>query len=159
MLFEAGVLAGLMQLAGVWVMWCIQPPQGQVLWSDLRPPIEESLAALGSGVLAGAVMTAALPYVEKFFDVATDLRLREWTDQNQPLLRKLAMEAPGTYHHSTLVSNMAEAAAAQIGANALLAASEAICTTLGRSAVRSISGRTPAARRTGTISFRPCSAR
>ena len=72
-------------------------------------------------MLAGAVMTAALPFVEKFFDVATDLRLREWTDQNQPLLRKLAMDAPGTYHHSTLVSNMAEAAAAQIGANALLA--------------------------------------
>ncbi len=120
-LFEAGVLAGLMQLAGVCVMWCIQPQQGQVLWNDLRAPIEESLAALGSGVLAGAVMTAALPYVEKFFDVATDLRLREWTDQNQPLLRKLAMEAPGTYHHSTLVSNMAEAAAAHIGANALLA--------------------------------------
>jgi len=119
--FEAGILAGLMQLAGVWIMWCIHPPQGQVLWSDLRLPVEESLAALGSGVLAGAVMTAALPYVEKFFDVATDLRLREWTDQNQPLLRKLAMEAPGTYHHSTLVSNMAEAAAAQIGANALLA--------------------------------------
>ncbi len=119
--FAAGVLAGLMQLAGVWVMWCIHPPQGQVLWSDLRPPIDGSLAALGSGVLAGAVMTAALPYVEKFFDVATDLRLREWTDQNQPLLRKLAMDAPGTYHHSTLVSNMAEAAAAQIGANALLA--------------------------------------
>jgi putative nucleotidyltransferase with HDIG domain len=120
-LFEEGVLAGLMQLAGVWVMWCIHPPQGQALWSDPRLPIKESLAALGSGVLAGAVMTAALPYVEKFFDVATDLRLREWTDQNQPLLRKLAMEAPGTYHHSTLVSNMAEAAAAQIGANALLA--------------------------------------
>ena len=53
--------------------------------------------------------------------MATDLRLREWTDQSEPLLRKLAMEAPGTYHHSTLVSNMAEAAAAQIGANALLA--------------------------------------
>ena len=119
--FEAGVLAGLMQLAGVWVMWCIHPPQGQALWSDLRLPIEESVAALGSGVLAGAVMTAALPHVERFFDVATDLRLREWTDQNQPLLRKLAMEAPGTYHHSALVSNMAEAAAAQVGANALLA--------------------------------------
>jgi putative nucleotidyltransferase with HDIG domain len=120
-LFEAGVLAGVMQLAGVWVMWCIRPPQGQVLWSDLRLPLEESLAAVGSGVLAGAVMTAALPYIEKFFDVATDLRLREWTDQNQPLLRKLAFEAPGTYHHSTLVSNMAEAAAGQTGANALLA--------------------------------------
>ena len=39
--FEAGVLAGLMQLAGVWVMWCIHPPQGQVLWGDLRPPVEE----------------------------------------------------------------------------------------------------------------------
>ena len=65
----------------------------------------------GGGVLAGSVLTGALPYVEKFFDVTTDLRLLEWTDQNQPLLRKLALEAPGTYHHSTIVGNMAEAAA------------------------------------------------
>ena len=50
--FEAGCLAGLMQLAGVWVMWCIRPPQGQVLWSNLRLPLEESVAGLGSGVPA-----------------------------------------------------------------------------------------------------------
>ncbi len=57
---------------------------------------------------------------EYFFDIATDMRLLELSDLNNPLLRKLAMEAPGTYHHSLMVGNLAEAAAESIGANALL---------------------------------------
>ncbi len=58
---------------------------------------------------------------EYFFDIATDMKLLELSDLNNPLLKKLAMEAPGTYHHSLMVGNLAEAAADAIGANALLA--------------------------------------
>ncbi len=58
---------------------------------------------------------------EYFFDIATDMKLLELSDLNSPLLRKLAIEAPGTYHHSLMVGNLAEAAAESIGANALLA--------------------------------------
>lgn len=58
---------------------------------------------------------------EYFFDIATDMRLLELSDLNNPLLRKLSIEAPGTYHHSLMVGNLAEAAADSIGANALLA--------------------------------------
>jgi putative nucleotidyltransferase with HDIG domain len=58
---------------------------------------------------------------EYFFDIATDMKLLELSDLNNPLLRKLAIEAPGTYHHSLMVGNLAEAAAESIGANSLLA--------------------------------------
>jgi len=58
---------------------------------------------------------------EYFFDITTDMKLLELSDLNNPLLRKLAIEAPGTYHHSLMVGNLAEAAAESISANALLA--------------------------------------
>ena len=58
---------------------------------------------------------------EYSFDITTDMKLLELSDLNSPLLRKLAIEAPGTYHHSLMVGNLAEAAAEAIGANSLLA--------------------------------------
>ncbi len=58
---------------------------------------------------------------ENVFDIVTDMRLLELSDLNQPILKKLSFEAPGTYHHSLMVGNFAEAAAESIGANALLA--------------------------------------
>ncbi|UCE05972.1 MAG: HDIG domain-containing protein, partial [bacterium] len=58
---------------------------------------------------------------EYLFDITTDMKLLELSDLNNPLLRKLAIEAPGTYHHSLMVGNLAEAAAESIGANALVA--------------------------------------
>ena len=126
---EAGALAGLACAICVWVFHLAGLPaaDGESIW-----PVSESLAGLGGGVLAGVVLTASLPYVERFFDVATDLRLLEWTDQNQPLLRKLALEAPGTYHHSTVVGNMAEAAAEAIGGNTLLARAGAYLHDIGK---------------------------
>jgi len=59
--------------------------------------------------------------IEYVFDMITDLRLLELSDLNRPLLRKLAVKAPGTYHHSIMVGSLAENAAEAIGANALLA--------------------------------------
>jgi hypothetical protein len=118
---EAGMVAGVVQFGVIWAMWTVQTANTPLLTLSPRLPLPESFAALGGGVLAGFVFTAVLPYVERLFDIATDLRLLEWTDQNQPLLRKLALEAPGTYHHSTVVSNIAEAAADEIGRNGLLA--------------------------------------
>jgi len=58
---------------------------------------------------------------ENIFDIVTDMRLLELSDLNNPILRKLSIEAPGTYHHSLMVGNLAEAAADSIGANSLLA--------------------------------------
>ena len=62
-----------------------------------------------------------LPIFEHLFSVVTDIRLLELSNQNLPLLRTLALEAPGTYQHSLMLGHLAEAAAEAIGADALLA--------------------------------------
>jgi hypothetical protein len=78
------------------------------------------LLAFGNGVLSGFLLTGLLPVVEYVFGVTTDIKLLEWSDPNQPLLQRLLLEAPGTYHHSMLVGSLAADAAEAIGANPLL---------------------------------------
>jgi len=62
-----------------------------------------------------------LPFLESTFNEVTVLKLLELSNPNSPLLKKLLMEAPGTYHHSILVANLAELAAEEVGANAVIA--------------------------------------
>ncbi len=71
-------------------------------------------------LLACITMTGLLAGVERIFDVQTDLSLLELGDPSRPLLRQLAQRAPGTYNHSINVAAIAEAAADEIGAHALL---------------------------------------
>jgi putative nucleotidyltransferase with HDIG domain len=73
-----------------------------------------------SGLFAAMLASLFLPVLESLFDVTTDIRLLELSNLNKPILRRLAVEAPGTYHHSIVVGTLAEAAAEAIGANALL---------------------------------------
>ncbi len=75
--------------------------------------------ALGA-FIAGLLMQALLPLIEKIFRIATSMTLLDYSDANQPLLKRMAMEAPGTYSHSLFVGSIAEAAAEAIGANGLL---------------------------------------
>ncbi|MFM2097174.1 MAG: hypothetical protein RIS70_4298 [Planctomycetota bacterium] len=72
------------------------------------------------GVMAGLLMTALLPFVERLFDVQTDIKLLELGDAAHPLLQELVRRAPGTYNHSINVASIGEAAAESIGANGLL---------------------------------------
>ena len=69
---------------------------------------------------------------ERIFGVTTDLSLLELVDLNHPLLRELAMKSPGTYHHSIMVGNLAEAAARDIGANSLLTRAGAYYHDIGK---------------------------
>ena len=74
------------------------------------------------GAIAVAmIVSATLPFFEAVFDIATDIKLLELLEPNQPLLKKLVYTTPGTYHHSILIGNLAEAAAEAIGENPLLA--------------------------------------
>ncbi|HPN56247.1 MAG TPA: HDIG domain-containing protein [Candidatus Omnitrophota bacterium] len=73
-----------------------------------------------NGVISSFVVMATLKVFETWFGVLTNFSLLELADFNQPLLKRLILEAPGTYHHSLVVSNIAEAAAEAVGANALL---------------------------------------
>lgn len=65
------------------------------------------------------IVTTIIPLFENFYNIVTDIRLYELSNLGHPLLQKLAIEAPGTYHHSLMVSHLAEAAATSINANAL----------------------------------------
>lgn len=71
--------------------------------------------------LSSVLAIGTLPYFEMAFKITTPVRLLEFSDPNQPLLKRLLMEAPGTYHHSIMVSNLSEAAAEAVGADRLLA--------------------------------------
>ncbi len=74
-----------------------------------------------NGVFASIIAIGLLPYLESVFGITSSIRLLEFSNPNHPLLRRLMLEAPGTYHHSILVGNLAEAAAEAVGADGLLA--------------------------------------
>ncbi len=101
---------------------------GLLPFDDPHSPGRSFLMQLASGaiwygfcaILAGVVMTGLLPFIERLFDVQTDISLLELGDAAHPLLQELARRAPGTYNHSINVASMAEAAAETIGANGLL---------------------------------------
>lgn len=74
-----------------------------------------------SAFLATVLAIGLLPFFEAVFGILSTMRLIELSNPNHPLLRKILMEAPGTYHHSLMVANLAERACEVIGANGLLA--------------------------------------
>ncbi len=74
----------------------------------------------GVTLAVGVLIQSLLPLIEKIFRIATSMTLLDYSDANQPLLKRLAMEAPGTFSHSLLVGSIAEAAAEAIGCNGLL---------------------------------------
>jgi len=78
-------------------------------------------AGFAGGMLTAIIATGLLPLVEMSFGYTTDIKLLELASLDQPLLRELLVQAPGTYHHSVIVSNLVEATAQAVGANPLLA--------------------------------------
>jgi putative nucleotidyltransferase with HDIG domain len=80
----------------------------------------QSAFAIGNGIVTAMIAGGALPILEHLFQVTTDISWLEASDLNHPLLRRMTIEAPGTYHHSLVVANLAEAAAEKVGANATL---------------------------------------
>ena len=73
-----------------------------------------------NGLISSVFTMGLLPYLENLFGITTSIRLLELANPNQPLLKKLLTEAPGTYHHCIMVGNLGEAAAEAIGANGLV---------------------------------------
>jgi putative nucleotidyltransferase with HDIG domain len=82
--------------------------------------LQEAVWLAGCAIAAGLLMTGLLPFIERFFDVQTDLSLLELGDVAHPLLQELVRRAPGTYNHSINVASIGQAAAESIGANGLL---------------------------------------
>src|SRR5207247_5014128 len=103
----AGSLAGAiaLALAGSWRI-------GEIGWT--------SVFGITNGLVSGALTILLLPLAESFTHVTTDLTLLELSDPSRQLLRRLSLEAPGTYAHSVAMANLVESACNRIGANGLL---------------------------------------
>ena len=93
---------------------------GLILSSNTKEILLNSVYTIVGAMLAGILAIGLLPFLEATFDIVTTLKLLELSNPNSPLLKKLLMEAPGTYHHSMLVANLAEMAAEEVGANSVI---------------------------------------
>lgn len=92
----------------------------------------QALLAVIAGSLTGVFATVILPIVEKIFGRYSNIALIEYTDFNNPLLRRLQIEAPGTYHHSVMVSFLAEHAAVAVSANPMVCRIGALYHDIGK---------------------------
>ncbi len=121
-LIRAGVFVGL----STWILALMFGLIGPIVWEifsgiNWRAIGMQSLATVGCGVMTAILVSGALPILENTFRITTDISWLEAADLNHPLLKRMTIEAPGTYHHSLVVANLAEAAAEKIGANATMA--------------------------------------
>lgn len=78
------------------------------------------LLAFGNGIFSAMIALAILPYFESIFKITTNQKLLELSNLNHPLLKRLMITTPGTYQHSIMVANLAEAAAEEINANPIV---------------------------------------
>jgi putative nucleotidyltransferase with HDIG domain len=120
-LLRAGLFVGL----ATWVLAVMFGLVGPVIWeaaggTHWRAIGWQSAVAIGSGVLTALLAMLVLPVLQSLFRITTDISWLELSDLNHPLLKRLVIEAPGTYHHSLVVANLAEAAAETIGANSAM---------------------------------------
>lgn len=117
-LIRAGIYVGI----ATWILAAAFGQIGPVIWespmqTDWRMIGWQSFAAIATGIGTAIVVSGLLPVLEHLFKITTDISWLEMSDLNHPLLKRMSMEAPGTYHHSLAVANLAEAAAEAVGAN------------------------------------------
>jgi len=93
---------------------------GMILSNDLKENIIQAGYTIIGVLVSGILSVGLLPFFESIFDVVTNIKLLELSNPNQPLMKKLLMEAPGTYHHSMMVANLAEAATEAVGGNPVI---------------------------------------
>ncbi len=113
-LARAGVITAAANVLAIFTMGLISDtPMGLLLTSSL---------ALGTinGLLSSILTNGALPYLESTFAITSSVRLLEFSHPSNPVLRRLLTEAPGTYHHSIIVGNLAESAADEVGGEPML---------------------------------------
>jgi cyclic-di-AMP phosphodiesterase PgpH len=107
---QAGVMAGILQLVSLILLehfWIHHP--------------QRYLVILINGALSGVISLGILPLFEYILQTVTNISLLELADSNHPVLQRMVLEAPGTYHHSLIVGNLSDVASVAVGANGLLA--------------------------------------
>jgi cyclic-di-AMP phosphodiesterase PgpH len=115
-ILQAGSFAAAVNFFTIWALMFL--PNGQFSGLEYGYYI---LTAIFSGIGSAVLTMGLLPLFETSFGILSTMKLIELSNPNHPLLRKILMEAPGTYHHSVMVANLADAACEAIGANGLLA--------------------------------------
>ncbi|MGI6426824.1 MAG: HD family phosphohydrolase [Natronincolaceae bacterium] len=100
--------------------------------SEVMETLTSGFYGLLNGLFCSVLTVGSLPAWESVFNIVTPLKLLELSNPNQPLLKKLLIEAPGTYHHSIIVGNLSESAADALGVNSLLARAGAFYHDIGK---------------------------
>ena len=93
---------------------------GILLYNNIKQILLDVILAVFGAFISGILAMGLLPFLESSFSLVTNMKLLELSNPNNPLLKRLLMEAPGTYHHSVLVAILAEVAAEEVGANPML---------------------------------------
>ncbi len=109
----AGLLSSLVNLMLITGLYWINGADVPYIWV--------AIVAVSSGIISAISTIGLLPFFESSFGIFSSMKMIELSNPNHPLLRKILMEAPGTYHHSVMVANLAEGACEAVGANGLLA--------------------------------------
>jgi hypothetical protein len=117
-------IAGAYLVAAVAIGLTLDLPMADIGWS--------ALWGAANAIASVSIAIMLIPGAEQFAGVDTDLTLLEWSDLNRPLLRRLSLEAPGTYAHTIAIANLAESASNAIGANGLLARVGALYHDIGK---------------------------
>ena len=112
-LIRAGFLTGITSAFGYAILSILND-------SSVALISQQIVSSIIIGLITGVTTVGLLPVFEQVFKISTSITLLELTDFNHPLLRRMQMEAPGTYHHSLMVANLSENAADAIGSNPLL---------------------------------------
>jgi putative nucleotidyltransferase with HDIG domain len=130
-LIKTGLRVGLLN---IFMALSIQALSIQALYENPYSPAGaiSLLTCFLGGALAGVIATGFLPLIEMVFGFTTDIKLLELSSLDQPILKDLMVNAPGTYHHSVIVSNMVEATAESIYAKPLLAKVSAYYHDIGK---------------------------
>ena len=111
-LFRAGLWVGAIKTFFVLILAVLNQPSWIVIASQIA-------AAMLSGLTCALLALLLIPVFESLFHITTDIKLLELSDLSHPLLQSLAINAPGTYHHSLMMASLAQNAAEAIGANGL----------------------------------------
>jgi cyclic-di-AMP phosphodiesterase PgpH len=111
--FRSGLAAAVGHIIAIFIF---RLPQDVEVWTILEPVIY----ALGNGILSAALVLAGFFVLGSLFGMITILQLQDLSRLDHPLLQELLRKAPGTYHHSIMVANLAEQAAERIQANSTL---------------------------------------
>lgn len=116
MILQAGILVPILNVVVLAALLLLRNGN----FSPLEIGTQLLMASL-SGIISSVLAMGILPYLESGLGIVSSMKLMELSSPNHPLLRRILLEAPGTYHHSVMVANLSEAACEAVGANGVLA--------------------------------------